>query len=189
MGSIGEELERLAKLRDAGDLTAQEFETLKSIVKPPDSGVEDDPEVAALQEELAAKETALQEVVAAKEREILERIEKRRRAEEELQRKEAVAKRVADLKAQLSEVDLELTSKGISVPKEALRPSAPKVMSQACTQCNFADVRMPCDHCPRCRSKMSDQKGAVQSWRCGACNLMTGSTASHCTFCGAFFSG
>ena len=30
MGSIGEELERLAKLRDAGDLTAQEFETLKN---------------------------------------------------------------------------------------------------------------------------------------------------------------
>ena len=187
MASIGEELERLVKLRDAGDLTAQEFETLKSIVKPPDSGVEDDPEVAALQEELAAKETALQEVVAAKEREILERIEKRRRAEEELQRKEAVAKRVADLKAQLSEVDSELTSKGISVPKEALRPSAPKVMSQACTQCNFADVRMPCDHCPQCRSKMSDQKGAVQSWRCGACNLITGRYARRCKFCDASF--
>lgn len=187
MGSIGEELERLVKLRDAGDLTAQEFETLKSIIEPPDSGVEDDPEVAALQEELAAKEKALQEVVAAEEREILERIEKRRRADEELQRKAAVAKRVADLKAQLSEVDSEIESKGISAPEEALGPSAPKVLVQACTQCNFADVRMPCDHCPRCKSKMSDQKGAVQSWRCGACNLITGRTASHCTFCDVSF--
>jgi hypothetical protein len=47
MGSIGEELERLAKLRDAGDLTAQEFETLKNrlvdsaadeALPPPDQG-------------------------------------------------------------------------------------------------------------------------------------------------------
>ena len=47
MGSIGEELERLAKLRDAGDLTPQEFETLKNrlvdsaadeVLPPPDQG-------------------------------------------------------------------------------------------------------------------------------------------------------
>jgi len=117
-------------------------------------GVEDDPEVAALQAELAAKEAALQKAAAAKEREILERIEKRRRADEELQRKAAVAKRVADLKAQLKEVDSELTSKGVSVPKKDLDPSAPKVKIQVCPECKNS-VFMPADHCPHCKSKMS----------------------------------
>jgi len=187
-------------------------------------GIEDDPEVAAVQAEMAAKQIATQEAAAAaEEREILERIETRRRADEELQRKAAVAKRVADLKVQLKEVDSELTRKGVSVPKKDLDRSAPKakiqvcpecnnsvfmpaghcphckstmsegrsapkVLIQACTQCNFADVRMPCGHGPRCTSKMSDQKDPAVSWRCGACNLITGRTAKHCSFCGAFFS-
>ena len=47
MGSIAEELERLVKLRDAGDLTPEEFETLKNrlvdsaadeALPPPDQG-------------------------------------------------------------------------------------------------------------------------------------------------------
>lgn len=64
---------------------------------------------------------------------------------------------------------------------------AVRVQVQACTRCGYANVRMPCDLCPNCGAEMSIQRGAVQTWVCGACNRRVDEHASRCTLCEARF--
>jgi predicted RNase H-like nuclease (RuvC/YqgF family) len=133
-------------------------------------GVEDDPEVAALQEELAAREQEIQELE-----------EERRQAEAVEQRKAEAAKRVFELERKLKEADTKLAS----LKNPSLRVA--KVLVQSCTRCKFANVRMPCDLCPECSAEMSIQRGAIQTWRCGKCDMVAGKDASSCTFCEVSF--
>ena len=133
-------------------------------------GVEDDPEIATLQEALAAREQEIQELE-----------EERRQAEAVEQRKAEAAKRVFELERKLKEADTKLAS----LKNPSLRVA--KVLVQSCTRCKFANVRMPCDLCPECSAEMSIQRGAIQTWRCGKCDMVAGKDASSCTFCEVSF--
>lgn len=142
--------------------------------------LEDDPVVAALEEELAGKTEAF-------EREERLREQTRQHFRELAQREVEVRERVEELRTQISEVDSKLEGVG-KAPLMNAGESTTKQERYICPECN-ADVLLPGTKCSQCDFLLLDSVGKVSVYLCGLCNMKIAAAAKKCKYCGALFSG